>query len=45
MNSRLEIIEIQGTAEKQSFSRKKLDEMLDVGSQGIKKILSLQEEF
>ena len=45
MNSRLEIIEIQGTAEKQSFSRKKLDEMLDIGSQGIKKILALQEEF
>jgi ribonuclease PH len=45
MNSRFEIIEIQGTAEKQSFSRKKLDEMLDIGSQGIKKILALQEEF
>ena len=45
MNSRLEIIEIQGTAEKQSFSRKKLSEMLDIGSQGIKKILALQEEF
>ena len=45
INSKLEIIEIQGTAEKQSFSRKKLDEMLDIGSQGIKKILALQEEF
>ena len=45
MNSRFEIIEIQGTAEKQSFSRKKLDEMLDIGSQGIKIILALQEEF
>ena len=45
MNSNLEIIEIQGTAEKQSFSREKLNEMLDIGSQGIQKILALQEEF
>tara|TARA_B100000029_G_scaffold505930_1_gene587698 strand:+ start:153 stop:791 length:639 start_codon:yes stop_codon:yes gene_type:complete len=45
MNSKLEIIEIQGTAEKKSFSRKKLNEMLDIGTEGIKKILAIQEEF
>ena len=44
MNSKLEIIEIQDTAEKQSFSRDKLDEMLNIESQGIK-ILSMQKEF
>ena len=45
MNSRLEIIEIQGTAEKQSFSRNQLDQMSDIESQDIKNLLSIQEKI
>lgn len=38
------IIEIQGTAEKGAFSRKQLDEMVDVGEKGINELISLQRE-
>lgn len=37
-----DIIEIQGTAEKRSFDRKKLNEMLDVAENGLKKLFEMQ---
>ncbi|HEY9908795.1 MAG TPA: ribonuclease PH [Thermosynechococcaceae cyanobacterium] len=42
MNDRLELIEIQGTAEAGSFSRSQLDRILNLSEQGIKQLLDLQ---
>jgi ribonuclease PH len=42
MNDKLELIELQGTAEARSFSRKQLDRMLDLAEKGIKEILAAQ---
>lgn len=42
MSDRLEIIELQGTAESKSFSRTQLNEILDLAEVGIKQILQLQ---
>ena len=39
-----EFIEIQGTAEKGSFSKKELDSMLSLASSGIKEIIKIQKE-
>ena len=44
MNEELNIIEMQGTAELGSFSRRQMNEILDVGEQGIKQLLELQRE-
>lgn len=42
MNEKLELIEMQGTAEEGSFSRKQLNEILDLAEKGIRQLLSLQ---
>ena len=44
MNQRLEAIEIQGTAEHQSFSRAQLNQMLEVAETGIEQLLNAQQE-
>lgn len=43
MNDNYEIVEIQGTAEGQTFSRKDLNELLDLAEEGIGKIFEFQE--
>ena len=40
-----EFIEIQGTAEKFSFSRQELDALLSLAENGIREIISLQKEL
>ncbi|SHH25663.1 non-canonical purine NTP pyrophosphatase, RdgB/HAM1 family/ribonuclease PH,TIGR01966 [Anaerosphaera aminiphila DSM 21120] len=45
MNSKKEIIEIQGTAEGNTFSRYELNELLDIAELGIEEILNNQEEI
>jgi len=42
MNARGEYIEMQGTAEKLSFSRSKLNELLDLAGQGIQTLFEFQ---
>ena len=44
MNGKLELIEIQGTAESNSMSRSQLNKMLDVAEKGIKELLIAQQE-
>lgn len=44
MNDRLEIIEIQGTAETGSFNRQQLNGMLDLAETGIRQLLAAQRE-
>lgn len=44
MNEELQLIEVQGTAEHQSFSRQQLNEMLDLAEVGIKEIFNLQKK-
>ena len=44
MNGRLELIEIQGTAESNSMTRSQLNKMLDVAEKGIKELLAAQQE-
>ncbi|NJK54527.1 MAG: ribonuclease PH [Pleurocapsa sp. SU_5_0] len=44
MNGKLEIIEIQGTAESNSMTRSQLNKMLDLAEQGIKELLAAQQE-
>ncbi|BAY64961.1 ribonuclease PH [Calothrix brevissima NIES-22] len=44
MNQNLDFIEIQGTAEEGSFNRKQLNQLLDVGEQGIQELLIAQRE-
>ena len=39
MNSNLELIEVQGTAESKSFNRDRLNQMLDLAEKGIKELL------
>jgi ribonuclease PH len=39
------IIEIQGTAEGQPFTRSQADRMLDLASQGIKELLVVQKQI
>ncbi len=43
MNSNLELIEVQGTAESQPYSRTQLNQMLDLAENGIKELLSAQK--
>jgi len=40
-----QFIEIQGTAENQTFSPKDLHQMLDLGDKGIGEIIALQEQI
>ena len=44
MNGKLELIEIQGTAEANSMSRRQLNRMLDLAETGIKELLIAQKE-
>lgn len=44
MNEALNIIEIQGTAEQESFTRKQLDQILNLAEKGIKELLELQRQ-
>jgi ribonuclease PH len=44
MNGKLELIEIQGTAEYNSMTRSQLNQMLDLAEQGIKELLAAQQE-
>ena len=44
MNDALEIIEIQGTAEQGSFTRRQLDQIMNLAEKGIKELLKLQRQ-
>ena len=44
MNSDLELIEMQGTAESGSFSRSQMNQMLDLAELGIKQLLESQQK-
>ncbi len=44
MNQDLKLIEIQGTAEAESFSRSQLNQMLDLAESGISKLLAAQRQ-
>ena len=44
MNAKLELIEIQGTAESNSMTRSQLNKMLDLAQKGIKELLEAQQE-
>ncbi|MGF1542441.1 MAG: ribonuclease PH [Pleurocapsa sp.] len=44
MNGKLELIEIQGTAESNSMTRSQLNQMLDLAETGIKELLIAQQE-
>jgi ribonuclease PH len=44
LNENLEAIELQGTAEKGSFTRTQLNQILDVAEKGIKELLELQRQ-
>ena len=45
MNSSYEIIEIQGTGEKGTFSTKELNQMIDLGKKCIEKIFNEQRKI
>ncbi len=44
MNDRGELIEIQGTAEHAPFSRKQLNELVDLAEHGLRQIFQIQQE-
>lgn len=44
MNDKGDFIEIQGTAEKRTFSRDKLNQLLDLADKGIKELFVIQNE-
>ena len=44
MNSNGELIEVQGTGEEATFTRKQLNEMLDVAEKGLNEIFELQKK-
>lgn len=44
LNSKLEMIEVQGTAEKGSFTRKEFDQLIDYASEGCQKIFEIQKK-
>ena len=44
MNDEGNFIEIQGTAEKGSFSKKELDQMTALASEGIESIIEIQKK-
>lgn len=45
MNERLELIEVQGTAEKGSFKREEFTKMLDLAEIGMKKLFQIQDKY
>ena len=44
MNENLEVIEIQGTAEKNPFTIEQLDKMISIGSNAINQLIKIQKE-
>ena len=44
MNEELKFIEIQGTAEGETFTKNKLVELLDVGEKGINELIQIQKD-
>jgi len=44
MNEHNQLVEIQGTAEGATFSKKKLDEVLEIGTKGIQQLIELQKK-
>tara|TARA_Y100000768_G_scaffold69696_1_gene49014 strand:+ start:2119 stop:2838 length:720 start_codon:yes stop_codon:yes gene_type:complete len=44
MNEKKEFVEIQGTAEKGSFSKDELDSMIELATKGIKNIIEIQKK-
>lgn len=44
MNHRGELIEVQGTGERGTFTRKQLDRMIDLAAGGVKKLIALQRK-
>ena len=44
MNENLEIIEIQGTAEKNPLQVEQLDQMISIGSDAINQLIKIQKE-
>jgi ribonuclease PH len=44
MNEDSEIIEIQGTAEGASFSKQKLDQIMEIGTKGIQQLIEIQKK-
>jgi ribonuclease PH len=44
MNDKLELIEVQGTAEANSYTRSQLNQMLDLAELGIKELFTLQKQ-
>ena len=43
MNEKLEFIEIQGTAEHNTFNKEKLNTLLEIGQKGIMELIQLQK--
>ncbi|MBD1910684.1 MULTISPECIES: ribonuclease PH [unclassified Leptolyngbya] len=44
LNSNLELIEVQGTAEEGSFTRQQLNQILDLAEKGVRELLELQQQ-
>jgi ribonuclease PH len=44
MDSRGRFVEVQGTAEREAFSRKEMDRMLDLAAKGIRKLIAIQKK-
>ena len=44
MNEKLELIEVQGTAEEKAFSKKEFNTLLDLAEAGIKDLIQLQKK-
>lgn len=44
MDAKGRFVEVQGTAERESFSRKEMDKMLDLASKGIKQLIAIQKK-
>ena len=45
LNSNLEIIEIQGTSENELLNFEELNQLIEIGSKGLKNIFDLQNEI
>lgn len=45
MNSKGEFVEVQGTGEEATYTRKELNKMLDLAEEGIKNIIKIQNEI
>ncbi|CCQ59342.1 Ribonuclease PH [Crocosphaera watsonii WH 0402] len=45
MTENLDLIEVQGTAEENSFTRSQLNQMLDLAEIGIKELVSRQNQI